>query len=328
MSRVIRASLIVLVVACVLGAPSVGSAGGPGVWTAVSAVGQSNLQEVGLARNAAGTLRAFWKVTGPPDGLSYRSISPAGTVGALMELPNQNGWWTLTSPGATFGAGTWRLFFGALSTSGAGSYEGSLYTADENAIGWQIPKEPVSDDTVKQAWAATTVSALVTSDGLPVQAWDQGGSVYVHTGLSTSTPQARYEDSPNGGYPNLAQSNDFVFAAWESIKLNDPGVRVALVNKATSAPVTKWTLPGSWQLFGGKRQFDLMMQRTPIAGRPGGAVYVAYPTGYPVRNTVRVWKVTSVGMPHFCQRSRCVSSNHAWGRYRRRSSKVAPASLA
>ena len=295
MSRYARHAFVALILAATLVIPAAASAGGPGVWTAVTGVGQSNLQEIGLARDTAGSLRAFWRVTGATDGLSYRSISPVGAVGAAVALPNPNGWKTLTFPAALYWSGTWRLFFGALSPSGAGEYGGSLYTAFDDGSGWQMPKSPVSDDVVKQAWAATTVSALVTSDGTPVQAWDQGGAVYVHTGLSTSSPQGRFEQSPNGGYPGLAQSDDAVFAAWESIKIGDPGVRVALVNKSTSAPISTWTLPGSWQLFNGKREFDLMMQKTPIAGRPGGAVYVAYPTGYPVTNTVRVWKVTSAG---------------------------------
>jgi len=34
-----------------------------------------------------------------------------------------------------------------------------------------------------------------------------------------------------------------------------------------------------------------MLSRTPLVARAGGGFYVAYPTGYPTQNAVRVWKV-------------------------------------
>jgi hypothetical protein len=34
-----------------------------------------------------------------------------------------------------------------------------------------------------------------------------------------------------------------------------------------------------------------MLSRTPLVARAGGGFYVAYPTGYPTQNSVRVWRV-------------------------------------
>ena len=34
-----------------------------------------------------------------------------------------------------------------------------------------------------------------------------------------------------------------------------------------------------------------MLSRTPVVARAGGGFYIAYPTGYPTQNAIRVWKV-------------------------------------
>ena len=40
-----------------------------------------------------------------------------------------------------------------------------------------------------------------------------------------------------------------------------------------------------------------MLGRTPLAARAGGGLYVAYPTGYPASNRVRVWRIGARGAP-------------------------------
>ena len=51
------------------------------------------------------------------------------------------------------------------------------------------------------------------------------------------------------------------------------------------------TMPGTSDMQVG------MLGRTPLAARAGGGFYVAYATGYPTQNRVRVWRVGASNAP-------------------------------
>jgi hypothetical protein len=50
-------------------------------------------------------------------------------------------------------------------------------------------------------------------------------------------------------------------------------------------------MPGSTTLFNGAQETSQQLQRVPVAARGGGGVYVAYPSGYPTTNQVRLWRI-------------------------------------
>jgi hypothetical protein len=50
-------------------------------------------------------------------------------------------------------------------------------------------------------------------------------------------------------------------------------------------------MPGSTTVFNGAPQSSPQLQRTSIAARAGGGVYVAYPGGYPTTTQVRLWRI-------------------------------------
>ena len=50
-------------------------------------------------------------------------------------------------------------------------------------------------------------------------------------------------------------------------------------------------MPGSATVFNGSEESSQQLQRVPIVARAGGGVYVAYPSGYPTTNQVRLWRI-------------------------------------
>jgi len=63
------------------------------------------------------------------------------------------------------------------------------------------------------------------------------------------------------------------------------------VNPDGSPSGTPLTMPGTSTMQVG------MLGRTPLAARDGGGLYVAYPSGYPASNRVRVWRVGASRAP-------------------------------
>ena len=79
--------------------------------------------------------------------------------------------------------------------------------------------------------------------------------------------------------------------AWYSNATGHLGVQVQDVG-ADGAPVgAASTMPGTTDMQVG------MLGRTPLVARKGGGLYVAYPTGYPTQNRVRLWRVGASSAP-------------------------------
>jgi hypothetical protein len=73
--------------------------------------------------------------------------------------------------------------------------------------------------------------------------------------------------------------------AWYSNASGRLGVLAQDVNANGSPSGGALTMPGTSDMQVG------MLGRTPLAARRGGGLYVAYPTGYPAQNRIRVWRI-------------------------------------
>ena len=79
--------------------------------------------------------------------------------------------------------------------------------------------------------------------------------------------------------------------AWYSSANGGLGVRAQDAGADASPVGAAATMPGTSDMQVG------MLGRTPLAARSGGGLYVAYPTGYPASNRIRVWRVGASGAP-------------------------------
>jgi hypothetical protein len=83
-----------------------------------------------------------------------------------------------------------------------------------------------------------------------------------------------------------------VVAAWYSNADDGLGVWAQPLDPNTGAPVgSPLNMPGSVINFQGSPETHALDDRTPLAALPGLGFYVAYPSGYPSQDNVRVWKV-------------------------------------
>ena len=79
--------------------------------------------------------------------------------------------------------------------------------------------------------------------------------------------------------------------AWYSNANGHLGVLAQDVAADGSPVGSAATMPGTSDMQVG------MLGRTPLAARAGGGFYVAYATGYPTQNRVRVWRVGASNAP-------------------------------
>ena len=79
--------------------------------------------------------------------------------------------------------------------------------------------------------------------------------------------------------------------AWYSNANGHLGVLAQDVAADGSRSARRATMPGTSDMQIG------MIGRTPLAARAGGGFYVAYATGYPTQNRVRVWRVGASNAP-------------------------------
>ena len=174
-----------------------------------------------------------------------------------------------------------------------------MSTATAPAAGqpWTLMSGNVTPDGAA-AYASDTGAALL-ADGTPIESFGGTGSgVYVHRGLSPSSPNYAYQSQLGGccGYsPDIAveSTTGAPVIAWYSNATGNIGVFVQLVDRATGAPVGAPTrMPGSVTNFEGTPSSSQMLARTPITARHGQpGVFVAYPGGYPTTRKVLVWRV-------------------------------------
>ena len=291
----IRTGLLTLLVAALVAVPAA-QAGPPGKWTQLGDANLANIDQVALARTADGTLHAVWTIPAANnDTLVHDAIGANGTAA----VPNviTGGWAAISNtPDVVANAGGLRVIFGGIRTTNSGevnSNENTATSTDGNA--WDLfPGTIVKGDSAY----GSDVGAALLSDGTPLFAWGGTGSgVFVHRGLDQGTAKFPVQGQLGGccGYsPDVAVDTESgsAFVTWASNATNNSGVFAQSLDPATGTPTGAFAkMPASTTLFNGNQQFNQMLQRVPIVARAGGGVYVAYPTGYPTRKQVRLWRI-------------------------------------
>jgi hypothetical protein len=275
-------------------------AGKPGRWERVTDPNGRNTDQVAHQRTADGTLHLAW-VHQEPGGTSlfHTPVTPSGTIGSTTQI--QTGWSTINPvpdlvPGPDGGL---RVFFGGIRTTSSGETNDELSTATAPPAGqpWTLTTGNVVPDGASAY--ASDQGATLLPDGTPLESWGgTGAGVFVHRGLSASTPNHSYQHQLGGccGYsPDLAvdSTSGAVLIAWYSNASDNFGVFVQGVDPGSGAPAgSPQLMPGTVTTFGGSPNSSQMLARTPITARPGQpGVFVAYPGGYPTTTKVLVWRV-------------------------------------
>jgi hypothetical protein len=257
-------------------------------WKRVTTPDGSSTDQVGLARTADGVLHVAWHhPTGPnTEDLLHTAISAAGKVGATS--PVQSGWTGFTNTALVVDPGGLRAFWGGFRSTDSSDPQNETNTAlsTDGGASWGLQPGSVVPGGA-QSYASNT-AATVRSDGSTLQAFAGTLGTWVHAGLSPATPNHDYQ-APLGPYgydPNLAtDAANRTVMAWYSNASGSLGVKVQDVAADGSPVGSASTMPNTADMQVG------MLGRTPLAARKGGGLYVAYPTGYPAQNRVRLWRV-------------------------------------
>ena len=286
-----KARVVALVV--IVGA-SVAPAAHAAPWKRVTTPDGSSTHQVGLARTADGVLHVAWHhPTGPnTEDLLHTAISRAGKVGA--STPVQSGWTGFTNTALVVDPGGLRAFWGGFRTTDSNDPQNETNTAlsADGGASWAL--QPGSVVPLGAQSYASNTAATVRADGSTLQAFAGTLGTWVHAGLSPATPNHDYQ-APLGSYgydPNLAtDAANRAVLAWYSNATGNLGVKVQDVGADGAPSGAAATMPNTGNMQVG------MLGRTPLAAREGGGLYVAYPTGYPTQNRVRLWRVGASSAP-------------------------------
>ena len=290
----IRLALLTLLASLVVAPAAL--AGGPGKWTQVGDSNLANIDEVALARTADGVLHAVWTIPAPNAGsLVAASIAPNGTASTPVNI--QSGWASIDSvPDLVAGPGGLRVFFGGIRTADPNEPNSIMNTATSaDGSAWDL----FSGTTVKSDAAyGSDAGAALLSDGTPLLSFGGTGTgTFVHRGLDPATPNFPVQaqlGSCCGYSPDVAvdTKSGAAFVVWYSNATDNIGVFAQSLDPGTGTPSGDFKqMPGSTTVFNGTQSSSQMLQRTPIAARAGGGVYVAYPGGYPTTKQIRLWRI-------------------------------------
>jgi hypothetical protein len=282
------AAIVVLIAACA--APSASAA----TWKRVTTPDGASTDQVGLARTADGVLHLAWShPIGPnTEDLNHTVITRSGGIGATN--PIQIGWTGFTNAALVVEPGGLRAFWGGFRTTDSADPQRETNTAlsPDGGVSWALQPGSVVPGGA-QSYASNT-AATVRPDGTTLQAFAGTLGTWVHSGLSPATPNRDYQGplGPYGNDPNLAtdESGRSVMA-WYSNATGHLGALAQDVAQDGSPIGAASTMPGTGDMLVG------MLGRTPLAARRGGGVYVAYPTGYPSLDTIRVWQIGAPRAP-------------------------------
>ena len=263
-------------------------------WKLVTTPDQGSTDQVGLVRTGDGVLHLAWHHrTGPnTEDLLHTGIARNGTIGATT--PIQTGWTGFQNPALVVDPAGLRLFVGGIRSTDPSDPQDEMSTllSTDGGASWQLQPGNVVPDG-GQAYGSP-VAATVLGNGTTLQAWAGTLGTWVHAGLSPVTPNHDFQ-APLGTYGydvNLAtDASGRTVLGWYSNAAGHLGVLAQDVAADGSPVGSAVTMPGTSNMQVG------MLGRTPMAARPGGSVYMAYPTGYPAMNRVRVWRVGSGSAP-------------------------------
>jgi hypothetical protein len=254
----------------------------------------SSADQVGLARTADGVLHLAWShPTGPnTEDLNHTVITRAGKIGATS--PIQSGWTGFTNTALVIDPGGLRAFWGGFRTTDTNDPQRETNTAlsADGGVTWVLQPSQVNPDGA-QSYGSNT-AATVRTDGTTIQAFAGTLGTWVHSGLSPAPPNHDYQ-APLGQYghdPNLAtDAKNGTVLAWYSNASGHLGVFAQDVNADGSPGAGPRTMPGTSDMQVG------MLGRTPLAARSGGGLYIAYATGYPTSDRIRLWRTGAGNAP-------------------------------
>jgi hypothetical protein len=257
-------------------------------WKQLTASGGTNIDQVGLLRTSDGVLHVIWhRRTGPnTEDLLHTTIAAGGKVGATV--PIQSGWATLSNAALTTAPGGIRAFWGGIRTTESTEPNQEMNTALSTDGGTSWALQTGSVVPLGGQSYASSISAATRPDGTPVITWAGTLGTWTHAGLTPATPNFNSQ-TPLGNYgydPGIAiDAGGRTTIAWYSNATGHLGPFAQDVNADGSPVGSAVNMPGTSNMNVG------MLSRTPIVARSSGGVYVAYPTGYPTQNSVRVWAV-------------------------------------
>lgn len=257
-------------------------------WKQLTSDGGANIDQVALLRTSDGVLHVVWhKQTGPnTEDLLHTAIGANGKVGATT--PVQSGWATIGNAGLTsIPGGGIRVFWGGIRTTDPNETndDENMAVSTDGGASWALTTGSVVQPGT-QAYGSS-VSAATRPDGTPVITYAGTLGTWVHVGADATLPNFSYQPPlASYGYdPNVASDASATMIAWYSSATGHLGPHAQGVNADGSPIGSAMQMPGTANMNVG------MLSRTPLVARAGGGFYVAYPTGYPTQNAVRVWKV-------------------------------------
>jgi hypothetical protein len=272
-------------------------AGSPGKWTQLGAANLQNIDEAALARTPDGTLHAVWTIPAANnDSLVHDAIAANGSASAPDTITG--GWAAIEPvPDLVASASGLRVLFGGIRSTDPNEPNSNMNTATAPVSGapWDLfPGTVVKGDS---AYGADAGAALL-GDGTPLLSFGGTGTgTFVHRGLDPATPNFPLQSQLGGccGYsPDVAvdTKSGAPFVVWYSNATGKLGVFAQSLDAGTGTPSgAAVQMPGSTTKFNGNMESSQQLQRTPIAARAGGGVYVAYPGGYPTTTQVRLWRI-------------------------------------
>ena len=182
------------------------------------------------------------------------------------------------------------MFWGSIRSTQSNETNTAMSTAvsSDGGTTWALQEGNVVQDNA-QAHASPTAAATLP-DGTTLQTWYGTLGTWVHSGLTPDTPNHDFQ-APLGQYGNLpgiaVDGSGRSVLAWYSNANGHLGVYAQDVAADGSPVGAAVNMPGTSNMQIGQTG------RTPIAARVGGGFFVAYATGYPSLNRIRVWRVGS-----------------------------------
>ena len=299
-----RLLILTALLACALAAPTAALAGGPGHWTRLSPLTQSNIDQPGYSRTDDDVLHVVWEAPNGAaparDDLFHSAITPNGTL--TGSNPIETSWDGMSAPALVTAADghTLEAFFGGIRSSAPSETNKELNQSESQDRGeeWALVPGTVAPPDAEYAsdMGATRLGNVFW------EAWGgTGQGAFAHRGTSAATPnvdlQARVGGGCCGYNANIVADpvTNRVFAAWYSNASSGLGVWIQELNAATGAPVGPVRrMPGTVVDFQGSNEAPSLDDRTPMAVRAGGGTFVAYPGGYPGRTRVMLFRVGAV----------------------------------
>jgi hypothetical protein len=240
--------------------------------------------QVAVLRTTDGVLHVAWvmRTDRNTETLWHTAVAPDGTIGASTRIATD--WLELHNPALVAGPDGLRVFFGGLHTSHPDDPNAEVNTAVsvDGGATWALRDGSITQPGPRAY--LSDVSAAVQADGAPLVAWAGEAGVFIHRGLDPAVPYAVLPGA-QGFAPGVAANGALTVVAWYSPSPSRRGVWVQDV-AADGTPAG-----GAVPMPGTTTTRVLAPGRTPVAARPGGGIFVAYPTGSRQRSLIRLWSI-------------------------------------